>query len=51
MAEQPKNKKQARKPASQKPAPKAPAKPGRELSEEELKRVAGGELESAYKKP
>jgi hypothetical protein len=43
MAQQPKHKKQERKEAGPKKAPPAPAKGGRELSEEELKKVAGGD--------
>jgi bacteriocin-like protein len=42
MAQQPKGKQKDRTEASRKQGPKAPPKTGRELSEEELKQVAGG---------
>jgi hypothetical protein len=42
MAKKPKDKKKDQQQARRKPAPKAPDKGGRELSEEDLSKVAGG---------
>jgi hypothetical protein len=47
MVQQPKGKKKDRKDVGRKQAPKAPPQAARELSEEDLKKVAGGiELQS-----